>query len=191
MKLGSKSYWVLVIVYVVVLLVAQSFMGYGIDIFKETWGEAALNRTAYVLVGLGALVVVVFGFRLWKLTTAGEKWLIAFSLLLYAAGTLTARFPQERLHYTGYGLMAALLYAGWKGTEAAPTNARSDNGGWLRPALLAFVTGSAIGLLDEVLQIFWPRRYFDWADVGINAISVAVGVMIAIPVVNALLRDRR
>jgi hypothetical protein len=190
MSLGTRSYWILVLVYVVVLLSVQPFLGYGIDFFKETWGEAALNRTAYVLVAFGAIIMVAIGSHLWRRTTARDRGLIVVSLLLYVAGTLTARFPQERLHYLGYGLLAGLLYAGWKGAAGAPTATIAGRKEWLRPALLAILVGSAIGLLDELLQILWPRRYFDWADVSINVLSVAVGVMVAIPVVNALLRDR-
>ena len=187
----ARSYWVLVTLYVVVLLSAQSFLGYGIDFFKETWGEAALNRTAYALVAIGGLIMAVLGARLWRLTTVCDRWLIALSMLMYAAGTMTAQFPQERLHYVGYGLLAGLLYAGWKNTASASTEETAQHSGWIRPALLALVVGSAIGLLDELLQILWPRRYFDWADVEINVLAVAVGVLVAIPVVNALHRQRQ
>jgi len=186
----TRSYWALVTAYVVVLLSAQSFLGYGIDVFKETWGEAALNRTAYALVALGGLVVMVLGARLWRFTTVPERCLIALSMLIYMAGTMAARFPQERLHFVGYGLMAGLLYAGWIGTAGSPDEPVGQPG-WIGPAFLALVTGSAIGLLDELLQILWPRRYFDWADVGINVLSVAVGLLAAIPVVSALQRQRR
>jgi len=187
----ARSYWVLVTLYVVVLLSAQSFLGYGIDFFKETWGEAALNRTAYALVAIGGLIMVVLGARLWRLTTVCDRWLIVLSMLMYAAGTMTARFPQERLHYVGYGLLAGLLYAGWKNTASVSIEETAQHPGWIRPAFLALVVGSAIGLLDELLQILWPRRYFDWADVRINVLAVAVGVLVAVPVVNALQRQRQ
>ena len=187
----TRSYWILVTIYVVVLLSAQSFLGYGIDLFKETWGATALSRTAYALVALTGLVVVILGARLWRLTTVRDRWLIAASLLIYGAGTMAARFPQERLHYVGYGLLAGLLYAGWRGTASDSTGEQGErHPRWIRPALLAFVVGSAIGLLDELLQILWPRRYFDWEDVQINVLSVIVGVLVAIPVVNALQRRR-
>jgi hypothetical protein len=186
-----RSFWILVTLYVVVLLSAQSFLGYGIDFFKATWGEAALNRTAYVLVASGGLFMVVLGTRLWRLTTVRDRCLIALSLLLYAAGTMTARFPQERLHYVGYGLLAGLLYAGWKNPASASREEPARRPAWIRPVLLALVVGSAIGFLDELLQILWPRRYFDWEDVRINIVAVAVGVLVAIPLVNALQRQRQ
>ncbi len=186
----ARTYWVLVSSYVVVLLLAQSFLGYGIDFFKETWGEVALSRTAYVLVAIGGLIIVILGARLWRLTTVRDRWLIALSVTLYGIGTMTARFPQERLHYVGYGLLAGLLYAGWKEPADTLSPAPGKHPAWLQPALLTLFVGSAIGLLDELLQILWPRRYFDWADVQINVLAVAVGILVAIPVVNALQRQR-
>ncbi len=185
----ARSYWILVSVYVVVLLSAQSFLGYGIDLFKATWGEVALNRTAYVLVAIGGLLMVVLGARLWRLTTFRDRCLIALSVTLYGVGTMSARFPQERLHYVGYGLLAGLLYAGWSNPESASSQEANQNPAWIRPAFLALIVGSGIGLLDELLQILWPRRYFDWEDVRINVLAVAVGVLVAIPVVNALQRQ--
>ncbi|MCH2279365.1 MAG: VanZ family protein [Vicinamibacterales bacterium] len=52
-----------------------------------------------------------------------------------------------------------------------------------------FLAGSSIGLLDELLQIIWPRRYFDWADVGMNVVAVGLGLLVAIPTWSALNRD--
>ena len=173
----DRSYWILVSVYVVVLISAQSFLGYGIDFFKETWGEVALNRTAYVLVALGGLTMVILGARLWRLTTFRDRCLIALSLALYGVGTMSARFPQERLHYVGYGVLASLLYAGWKNPARISPREPEQHPEWARPAALTLVVGGAIGFLDELLQILWPRRYFDWEDVRINILAVAVGIL--------------
>jgi hypothetical protein len=51
------------------------------------------------------------------------------------------------------------------------------------------LAGSSIGFLDELLQIIWPRRYFDWADVGMNVVAVGLGLLVAIPTWSALNRD--
>ena len=115
---------------------------------------------------------------------------MAAALAVYGLGTLSARNPQERLHYLGYGLLAVLLYIGF---ARDPSRRRASQqavapGGFLVPALAALVVGSGIGMLDELLQIPWPRRYFDWADVGINVLSVGLGLLVAIPVWSALER---
>jgi hypothetical protein len=59
----------------------------------------------------------------------------------------------------------------------------------LLPALLAFVLGSLIGYADELLQILWPRRYFDWADVGMNIAAVGLRLLVAVPARRATGRD--
>jgi hypothetical protein len=176
---SRRRYWAWIAIYVVVLLTVQSAMGYGIDLFKERWGEAALSVVAYVIAALGAAGAVWIGARAWARCTAGERIWIAVALLVYAAGTLTARYPQERLHYLGYGLLAALLYFGFA-RDRTPL-----------PWAAALLTGCAIGYADELLQILWPRRYFDWADVAMNVVAVALGLVLVIPLWRATARGRQ
>ena len=192
-------------IYVVTLLSVQSFMGVGIDWFKETWGETTLEVVAYVLVAVGAAAILAVGAKLWPRTTTFDRIWIFAAAGLYAAGTLSARSPQERLHYIGYGALAGLLYFGFAehgrsphrpaaaGSEADVSDTgleRPDpsahrrglgSGSWWALAAVVLLVGGGIGLLDEVLQIWWPRRYFDWQDVGINLLSVALGLLVAVP----------
>ena len=184
----GRRYWIGVGVYVVVLLAVQSVMGLGIDKFKELWGVGALEVVAYLIVGTGAGCVVVVGARLWSYSSAAERAWIGAALVVYGLGTLSARNPQERLHYVGYGILAVLLYIGFARdrSERRPRQEVRAAASFVLPAMAAFAVGSGIGMLDEVLQLAWPRRYFDWADVGINALSVGLGLLIAIPVWNAL-----
>lgn len=165
---GSRGYWTTVGAYTVGMLLIQSFMGYGIDWFKANLGEALLDATAYGLVGIGAVAGVAVGWRLWPRTRTLERLWLGGALLLYGAGTLTARYPQERLHYLGYGILAWLVYFGLAGRTR-------------HAVVFTALGGSAVGLLDELLQIVWPRRYFDWADVGMNVLSVLLGLLAAIP----------
>lgn len=184
---GGKRYWLGVAAYVVALLTIQSAMGYGIDLFKELWGETALDVVAYLFVGAGALGTAGIGWKVWSRCSAAERAWIGVALVIYAAGTLSARYPQERLHYLGYGLLAALLYAGLahRADDAGPRSGPA----WLVPALLALLVGSLIGYGDELLQILWPRRYFDWADVAMNVVAVGLGLLVAIPVWNGWRRS--
>jgi hypothetical protein len=166
-------------------------MGWGIDLFKELWGVGALEVVAYALVAVGAAAVLWLGSRVWTRCTLAERAWIAVALVAYGVGTMSARNPQERLHYLGYGMLAALLYVGFARDRQAPRSDENDDGvpaGALVPAALAFVLGSLIGYVDELLQILWPRRYFDWADVGMNIVAVALGLLVAGPVWRATRR---
>ena len=114
--------------------------------------------------------------------------MIGVALMLYGVGTFSARNPQERLHYLGYGLLAMLLYVGF--VRLFETDKERGGGSVFAPAAAALVVGSLVGYADELLQIIWPRRYFDWADVGMNIVAVGLGLLVAIPVWNALRRER-
>lgn len=72
----------------------------------------------------------------------------------------------QAAHAAEFFILGLLL--GWAGR---PVNAR----GWW--ALLAF--GAAFALTDEVHQSFVPERAFQWGDLGIDCVSVAVGLLAA------------
>ena len=182
----ARRYWTAVGIYITVLLLTQSVMGLGIDKFKELWGVWALEIVAYLLVAAGAAGVVWAGLKVWAKCAASERVWIAGALGAYGVGTFSARVPQERLHYLGYGLLAMLLYVGLARDRGEP-----GKGSTLVPALSAMLAGSLVGFVDELLQIAWPRRYFDWADVGVNVVAVGLGLLVVVPVWNALNGDER
>jgi|TARA_B100000959_G_scaffold281382_1_gene345313 hypothetical protein len=183
-KVTARQYWWGVTLYIVVLLLSQSMMGLGIDKFKELWGVSALEVVSYSIVVLGAAGV---GWAVWKVLarcTTGERVWILIALVAYGIGTWAARSPQERLHYLGYGLLAILLHRGF-----ARSHTKSGGRSTLVLVSGALLVGSSIGFLDELLQIVWPRRYFDWADVGMNIVAVALGLLVAVPTWSALNRE--
>ena len=183
-EVTTRRYWTTVGIYVVALLLTQSVMGLGIDKFKDLWGVTALEVVAYIIVAVGASGVVWAGWKVWARCAAAERAWIAGALVAYGIGTLNARNPQERLHYLGYGLLAMLLYVGFARDRGEP-----GKGSTLVPALSALMVGALLGFADELLQIVWPRRYFDWADVGMNVVAVGLGLLVAVPVWSALNRD--
>ncbi|MBE21637.1 MAG: hypothetical protein CL481_05590 [Acidobacteria bacterium] len=159
-------------------------MGLGIDKFKELWGVWALEVVSYSIVFLGVVGVGWVGWKVLARCTTRERGWILIALVAYGIGTWAARSPQERLHYLGYGLLAILLHRGF-----ARGHAKSGKGSTLVLASGTLLVGSSIGFLDELLQIVWPRRYFDWADVGMNIVAVGLGLLVAVPTWNALNRD--
>lgn len=183
-EVTTRDYWTGVSAYIVVLLLSQSIMGLGIDKFKELWGVWTLEVVAYSIVVFGAACVGWVGWRLWTRCTTIERTGIVITLIAYGIGTLIARSPQERLHYLGYGLLAILLYLGFVRVRGEPRK-----GSPLVPAVSALLVGALVGFADELLQIVWPRRYFDWADVSMNVFAVGLGLLVAIPVWSALNRE--
>lgn len=39
---------------------------------------------------------------------------------------------------------------------------------------------AAVGFLDEALQVFLPQRYFQWSDVLLNWLGLAVGAVVVV-----------
>jgi len=178
---GSRRFWMVTAAYVAVLFGVQPFLGFGIDAFKERWGDYALDVTAAIVMVVGALSAALVVARAWRRGTRGQQLAMVAGGALFVIGVAFSRIPQERLHYLEYGLLAALLYIGCAASERMST----------RDAVVrAAVIGASLGLLDELLQIPWERRYFDWADVLLNVIAVGLGLLVAVPGWNAWSGDQ-
>jgi len=116
--------------------------------------------------GAGAAAYLVFRLRirrpvryLW-LAACGAAYI--FLTVKYWSGAV------EAAHFIEYGALGALLFRAWR--FSIP-----DDG--VFPA--AFLTGSLVGMADEVIQWVVPARYFDFPDIWINALGVGV-VLLAI-----------
>jgi hypothetical protein len=76
----------------------------------------------------------------------------------------------ERTHLFEYSLVAALIYQ--------IILERQKNGLTIKfPAVRAVAIGTTIGLFDEIIQLFFPDRYFDIIDVGFNALASFMAVV--------------
>jgi len=106
--------------------------------------------------------------------------------------TLLTQYPEERLHFIEYGVLAVLLYCAWRQQLGA---------GWAY--LGAAVTGVLLGAGDEGVQYLtkyipalvralgctWSnpdmfRRYFGWSDVRLNVLGVLYGLAFWMTVVQ-------
>ncbi|MBM3295237.1 MAG: VanZ family protein [Candidatus Aminicenantes bacterium] len=113
-----------------------------------------------------AAIVLLIKFRLRR--PARYAWL-AVCAAAYAG--LTVKYwsgAVEAAHFIEYGLLGALLFRAWR--LSLP-----DRGAY--PA--AFFTGTLAGTTDEIIQWAVPGRYFDFPDIGLNALGVGL-VLIAI-----------
>ncbi len=191
-SVGSRAYWAGVAAYIGGLFAVQPRLGFWVDAFKERWGDAALGNVATLVVAVGGALAVVLLARVWAVTTAGERALLALGLVLYVLGTWWLDIPQERLHYIEYGGLAALMYCGLVTPSSPHADASSSGGfGWVTAAALAVLATAAVGYLDELTQgWFWERRYYDSRDVQLNARAGALGVLVAAPAWRALCRRR-
>jgi len=78
------------------------------------------------------------------------------------------RTPEEKIHFFEYGLVGILFY------RALQLNVPKK---WLA-ILGAFIIGGLAGWVDELIQGHVPGRYYDPRDILLNAISVALGLIV-------------
>lgn len=131
--------------------------------FVSKW----LGRSAFgyfVLIS----VALFLAFMLWLLFFRLRVRRISSYFCLAAVGFIYVYFtlklwahPEEAVHFLEYGLLSFLLFR-------ALRNHLSD----ITIYFSAFFLGSLVGLFDEILQWITPRRYWDFRDVGLNALAV-------------------
>lgn len=114
-----------------------------------------------VCVGIGAVWVAV---RRANLTP--RSW--AIGVAIAATYAICLRFinltPAEKTHFLYYGFLGFLVHRAMR--------QHLEDGVMLYLAVIAVVAG--IGLGDELIQYALPRRFFEWKDVGLNALSGAL-----------------
>lgn len=109
------------------------------------------------------------------LRAAGARGAMVLGLaaLLYAAAL--ARLPlnaAEKTHFVSYGLLALLVWRALGPEAGSP---------WRRSVIAASLVALA-GLGDEAIQHLLPRRFFEWKDVGVNALSGIVPIAVVLVV---------
>ena len=94
--------------------------------------------------------------------------------------------PEERSHLIEYGVVAVFIY------EALAE--RASHGRRVRALpLLAILATTALGVVDECIQIFVPSRVFDPVDMLFNllAATMAVGASVVLAWARRWTRSRR
>ncbi|OGD22841.1 MAG: hypothetical protein A2W03_03670 [Candidatus Aminicenantes bacterium RBG_16_63_16] len=110
---------------------------------------------------MGLAYVLFFRLRIRSLPR--YLWLAAV-LGLYVYFTLKLwRAPEEAVHFLEYGLLGFLLFRALSLTI-------HDKSIYL----VGFLAGTLVGTADEILQWLTPGRYWDFRDVGLNALAAGL-----------------
>lgn len=130
---------------------------------------------AFFIILLLAVVAVTFLVVLYvlifclKIRIASQYiWLVAGAALYFYIGLTRIKNPFEGAHYLEYGLLGFLLFRAWR--FSIPDGSVY----WA-----AFFSGALVGIIDEIVQWITPDRYWDMADVGMNALAVGL-ILIAL-----------
>jgi len=87
---------------------------------------------------------------------------------VYLIVLLRMLIPEERSHLMEYSVVALFVH------EALLERARHRP--VQRPALLAILITSFVGVLDECIQLFLPDRVFDYRDILFNLLAAVMAV---------------
>ncbi|MCX7974916.1 MAG: VanZ family protein [Candidatus Aminicenantes bacterium] len=132
------------------------------NLVTRTLGRAAFGYFVLFSIALFFVLIIwllVFRLKIRRISsylclTLVSSTYVYFTLKLWA-------HPEEAIHFLEYGLLSFLLFR-------ALRNHFSD----LSIYFSALFLGSFVGLLDEILQWITPKRYWDFRDVGLNALAV-------------------
>lgn len=92
--------------------------------------------------------------------------------------------PTERSHIIEYGVVAVFIHEAL--TERAGHGRRVPV-----PALLAVLSASLIGAIDESIQLFIPSRVFDTEDILFNALAAVMAISASVALAWARRRAGR
>ncbi len=169
---STRERWLWLWTLVVVAAIASSLWGGGqlpealrdVPALEETLG-GALFLLGLLLVGATAIALGV------RLDIAVGLGIVA----VYLLAVLRVGVLEERSHLIEYGVLAVFVYAAL--AERARQGRRVP-----APPVVAILATSAVGLLDECLQLFVPSRVFDPWDILFNVLAavLAVGASVAL-----------
>jgi hypothetical protein len=126
---------------------------------RSLFGYAVLASTAAVFLSL----VYVLVFRLKIRRASNYVWLTAVAFLYIYFTLKLWRTPEQAVHFLEYGLLGYFLF------RALSLSIRDRS-----IYAAAFLCGTLVGIVDEVLQWMIPNRYWDFGDVGLNALAVGL-----------------
>lgn len=91
---------------------------------------------------------------------------LLFLSLILLYGIVQLPVAEEKIHFLEFGALA-LLYRKMFSWNASVKS----------QYLLALILTAGIGLLDEILQAFLPRRFFDPRDIALNALAGFLAIL--------------
>lgn len=132
------------------------------NLVSHTLGRASFGYFVLICVAFFLTFMLWWLFFRLKIRQVSRFLWVALVGLAYLYFTLKLwDHPEEAVHFLEYGLLSFLLYR-------ALRHHLADISIYFSSLFL----GSFVGLIDEILQWITPKRYWDFRDVGLNALAV-------------------
>lgn len=160
----EKRLWIWVIAALLAILLSLGFAG-------ELSGLLFNEQRAVALFILGCLLVLatVVTQGLSKRPSRTQIGIFLGIVAVYLLVFVRMSIPAERSHLIEYGVVSLLIYE-------ALNERRSQGRSVPIPSILAIVVTSAIGVVDESIQVFLPNRVFDPRDMLFNGLAAVMAV---------------
>ena len=151
--------WVFLCILAIFLVVplARSIQSF----ISAHWGRSLFGYAVLAVVGTASVILLfLLFFRLKIRRFSNYFWLLSVTVLYVYFTIQLWEVPEEAVHFLEYGFLGFFLF------RALKFNIRDKS-----IFLIAFLIGSLVGILDEILQWIVPLRFWDIRDVGLNALS--------------------
>ena len=155
----------------VVVLAIYSTLGLATTLAEQLTDRNLLDNISALgfLILFGAVLLVGFRGRIPSAFTIA----VALGMIsVYALVFLRMASPIERSHLFEYSLLAILIHEALSERFGAGREVQ-------RPGVIAVLLASAIGVVDELLQLAIPSRVFDPIDIGFNVFAAFMGVAVS------------
>ncbi|MFC1646165.1 VanZ family protein [Candidatus Omnitrophota bacterium] len=116
----------------------------------------------YSIVGALTLNFILFI----KRERSYRKYILFFLFIGIIIATIKlVKLPAEKIHVAEYGLLGVLFYNALK--------VDFDRFG-KKLYIYGIIACLIIGILDEIIQLILPNRYFGWSDIVVNSVCAIV-----------------
>ncbi len=161
----ERCLWV---VTVFTVLTIYFTLGFAVKWFRflqaSGWGDGIF------LLGCGLILVFIVT-RGMTVIPNWKEMVVALGIAVFYSVTLAyIRYPEERIHVIMYGVVALLIYAALL--------ERSAYGGRITTiSIVVIAVTTALGAMDELLQLVLPNRVFDVHDILYNTLASVMAVI--------------
>ncbi len=165
-SLGMKIDWLSVVVSCFLVLAIIPFSNILLANLEENTVNSNLNLIINVLIFSLFLFFLIFLIRKPDTPISSYIWLGGISIIsFYFLWRVQA--SRDRLHFLGYGMLSLFSFRALR---------HSISTQMLYIISISWLSGFAI--LDEVCQIFFPGRNFDFKDIVTDVLSLLIGQLL-------------
>ena len=164
----KKAWWAIIALYLTVVYSTLGVAPRIWDGFNAFLGGKGVIPV-YIICFIATVGLFVYMIFVEKERSANKYLLFFLFVWIFLVLNKLAKFPVEKIHLIEYALLGVFVYNALKMDLG-----RFDKKLYLFGSLLCL----SAGFLDEIIQLFLPKRVFDWRDVALNAVSGVTALMV-------------